>query len=191
MNQTWSESKFWTPSGSFSCFSKNLELKLLFDSCSASWNSWNGLFKPLKYWFIHKTDLQLLLRFFDKIATVNPLRFRRKTLNAGSDSTPALFVDHLCYEQIGIEDIGRNRWGKDEVAVDRDVGGLILSCCTRNPYGHERILKEEAVCTCLFLHIKFFIYNLAWNWVIQLIAINKFLVFARPNFRGLKLQQLV
>jgi len=28
-------------------------------------------------------------------------------------------------------------------------GGLILSCCPRNPHGHERALKEEEVGKCL------------------------------------------
>jgi len=93
------ESKFWIRlhyySNQFyscSCFGKNVELLLLFDSCSSTWN---GLLKPQKHGFIHKIELWLLLRFFQKIATPNPLR--RKTLN--SDSTPAPVVDHLWYEQ--------------------------------------------------------------------------------------------
>jgi len=75
-------------SGSYSCFGKNLELQLLFDSCSASWN---GLFKPQRPWFIHEIELQirLLIQFFENIiATLNPLRPRLKTLNTGFDHSP-------------------------------------------------------------------------------------------------------
>jgi len=47
-----------------------------------------------------------------------------------------------------IEDIGWNHLGLQpsemlEVVADRDVCGSILSCCSRNPYGHERALTEE------------------------------------------------
>jgi len=46
------------------------------------------------------------------------------------------------------EDLGWNRLGLQpsemlEVVADLMCGGSILSCCPRNPHGHERALKEE------------------------------------------------
>jgi len=47
-----------------------------------------------------------------------------------------------------IEDLGWNCLGLQpsemlEVVADRYVWRSILSCCPRNPHGHERVLKEE------------------------------------------------
>jgi len=40
-------------------------------------------------------------------------------------------------------------------------GGLILSCCPRNPHGHERALKEEEERRKTFITITFRIFFLS------------------------------
>jgi len=61
------------------------------NSCSVSWN---GLFNQ------KCTDLFMKMNsgsgFSKNIATLYPLRIRRKSLNSGFDSTHTPVVDHLC-----------------------------------------------------------------------------------------------
>jgi len=54
-----------------------------------------------------------------------------------------------------MEPLGASASEMLEVVADRDVWQLNLSCCPRNPHGHERALKEEKGCYRKTVHLCF------------------------------------